>query len=238
MVVVRRSGNLFADVSYSAPFSETLGVVMWTVVFFVICLAAPFLSGPLSCKQDCKAVMFVGRKRNSNMVSERGFGRRGSRKRCTSFQWCQERTKTGKGQIVSGGLLDVLKRALWWFTVAILAICALTDQSSESQLLMGPKYTIKKDGLCWGISGKWWCLSWGTAQAPVLEVKEEVLEPEPACDTVHCYVRKGVDLSFETLGLFLDNFISLWIAGMKFISAALIESSHSSGRSLVYFFLL
>ena len=54
-------------------------------------------------------------------------------------------------------------------------------------------------------------------------LEQETLKPEPACDTVHCYVRKGVDLIFETLGMFFDNPISLWTAGMKLISTALID---------------
>ena len=49
-VVVRRNGNCFADVLYSALFNKTLGVVMWTVVLFVMCLIAPFLSAPLLYK--------------------------------------------------------------------------------------------------------------------------------------------------------------------------------------------
>ena len=39
-VVVRRSGNSLADVPYSALFSETVCVVMRTIVSFVLCLAA------------------------------------------------------------------------------------------------------------------------------------------------------------------------------------------------------
>ena len=96
------------------------------------------------------------------------------------------------------------------------------DQSGES-LLKGPKYVVKKDGRCWGISGAWWCLSWGIAKGPAPEESEPVLEPEPSCKTVHYYVRKGVDLTFDALGMFLNNPISLWIAGMKFISTVLIE---------------
>ena len=153
--------------------------------------------------------MSVRQKCNSNMVSERAFGRWSSQKGCMSFNYCQECTKTGKSQTVSGGLCDVLNRALWWFIVALLVTCALTGQNSASQLLMGQKYAFEKDGHCWGITGKSLCLSWGTTQAPVLEVEEEVLEPEPVCDTTHCNVQKGVDLAFETLGLFLDNPISL-----------------------------
>ena len=154
------------------------------------------------------------------MVSEPGCGRLGSRK--TRGKRC--RVKTGNNQTVLGVSRDVLNRALWWFMVALLVTCALADQNSES-LLVGPKYAVDKDGRCWGILGKWLCLSWGTAKVPVLEevLEQETLEPELACDIVHCYVQKGVDLIFETLGIFLDNPISLWTAGMELISTALIE---------------
>ena len=49
-MVVRRNSNRFADMSYSTLLSETLGVVMWIVVLFVICLAASLLDAPLLCK--------------------------------------------------------------------------------------------------------------------------------------------------------------------------------------------
>ena len=154
------------------------------------------------------------------MVSEQGSSRLGSRK--TRGKRC--RVKTGKSQTVLGVSRDVLNRALWWFMVALLVTCMLADQNNES-LLMGPEYAVNKDGRSWGISGKWLCLSWGTAKAPALEevLEQGTLELEPACETVHCYVRKGVDLAFEALGMFLNNPISLWAAGMKFISTALIE---------------
>ena len=73
--------------------------------------------------------------------------------------------------------------------------------------------------------GKWLCLSWGTARAPALDevLEQETLELELACGTIRCYVRKGVDLIFETLGMFFDNPINLWTVGMKLISNALIE---------------
>ena len=58
-MVVRRSNNCLADVLYFVLFSGTFGVVMWMVVLFVMCLATPFLSAPLSCKHGCKAVMSV-----------------------------------------------------------------------------------------------------------------------------------------------------------------------------------
>ena len=87
---------------------------------------------------------------------------------------------------------------------------------------MGPKYAVKKDGRCWGISGTWWILSGVLQKHLRLEVEQDVLEPEPACDTVHCYVRKGVDLGFETLGIFLKNPISSWTAGMKFLTTGVI----------------
>ena len=100
--------------------------------------------------------------------------------------------------------------------VALLVICVLADQNSGS-LLMGPKYAVDRDGRCWGILRRWLCLSWGTAKVPALKevLEQETLEPELACETVHCYARKGVDLIFETLEMFLDNPISLWTAGMK-----------------------
>ena len=65
----------------------------------------------------------------------------------------------------------------------------------------------------------------GTAKAPALEevLDQDALGTEPSYENVHCYVRKGVDLIFETLGMFLDNPISLWTASLKFISTALIE---------------
>ena len=67
--------------------------------------------------------------------------------------------------------------------------------------------------------------SWGTTKAPTVEevLEQDTLEPELACEIVHCYVRRGVDLTFEALGMFLDNPINLWVAGMKLISTALIE---------------
>ena len=49
----------------------------------------------------------------------------------------------------------MLNRARWWFLLALLVTCAFADQSGES-LLMGPKYVVKKDGRCWGISSAWW----------------------------------------------------------------------------------
>ena len=125
-------------------------------------------------------------------------------------------------QSVLGGGRDLLNRAWWWFWLALLVTCAFADQGGDS-LLMGPKYAVKKDGRCWGLSSAWWCLSWGTAKVPAFEEEELALELEPPCETVHCYVRKGVDLTFETLGMFLDNPISLWTAGMKFLSTALID---------------
>ena len=138
------------------------------------------------------------------MVSKRGVDRLGSRKalgkRC--------RVKTGKCQTTLGVSRDVMNRALWWFMVALLVTCVLADQNSGS-LLMGPKYAVDRDGHCWGILGRWLCLSWGTARVPALDEVLEQETPEPACDTVHCYVRKGVDLIFETLGMFFDNPISL-----------------------------
>ena len=164
------------------------------------------------------------------MVSERGFDRLGSRKahgkRC--------RVKTGKCQTVLGVSRGMLNRALWWFMVTLLVTCALANQNSES-LLMGPKYAVDRDGRCWGIFGKWLCLSCGTARVPALDevLEQETLEPEPTCDTVHCYVPKGVDLIFETLGMFFDNPISLWTVGMKLISIALIEKFRSSRKWLV-----
>ena len=151
------------------------------------------------------------------MVSERGFDRLGSRK----VRGKRFRVKKGKCQTIQGVSRDVLNRALWWFMVALLVTCALADQNSGS-LLMGPKYAVDRDGHCWGILGRWLCLSWGTARVPALDEVLEQETPEPACDTVHCYVRKGVDLIFETLGMFFDNPISLWTAGMKIISTALI----------------
>ena len=42
------------------------------------------------------------------------------------------------------------------------------------------------------------------------------------CDTVRCYVQKGVDLGFGMLGLFFDNPIQLWTIGMKYLSASII----------------
>ena len=54
--------------------------------------------------------------------------------------------KGRKCQIDSGGLCDALNKALWWVTIMLLVTYALTDQNNESQLLMGPKYAIKKDG--------------------------------------------------------------------------------------------
>ena len=93
--------------------------------------------------------------------------------------------KAGTSQTVSWGGRDVMNRSRWWLWLALLVTCALADQSSES-LLMGPKYAVKKDGRCWGISGTWWCLSWGTAKAPALEeVEQNILEPEPSCETIH-----------------------------------------------------
>ena len=65
-VVVRRSSNSFANVPYSALFSETLDVVIWAIVLLVICMAAPFLIALLSRKQGCKVVMSVWQKCNSN----------------------------------------------------------------------------------------------------------------------------------------------------------------------------
>ena len=53
-MIVRRNGNRFSDVAFSAMFGETLGVVMWMVVFFVIRLAVSFLNAPLSRQQGCK----------------------------------------------------------------------------------------------------------------------------------------------------------------------------------------
>ena len=61
-VVVRRSGNRFANVPYAALLSETLYVVMWTVVLFVMCLAALFLNTSLLRKEGCNGLMFVWRK--------------------------------------------------------------------------------------------------------------------------------------------------------------------------------
>ena len=49
-VVVRHNDNRLADVPYSALFGETLCIVMWTIVLFVMCLAALFLNAPLSHK--------------------------------------------------------------------------------------------------------------------------------------------------------------------------------------------
>ena len=49
-VVVTHNSNRSADVLYSTLLNETLGVVMWTVVLFVICLAASSLNAPLSHK--------------------------------------------------------------------------------------------------------------------------------------------------------------------------------------------
>ena len=154
------------------------------------------------------------------MVSKRGCGRLGSRK--TRSKRC--RVKTEKIQTVLGMSRDVLNRALWWFMVTLLVTNAFASQNSES-LLMGLKYAVDRDGRCWGILGKWFCLSWGTARAPALEevLEQETLEGELACETIHCYVQKGVDLIFETLGMFPDKPTCLWTAGMKLNSTALIE---------------
>ena len=116
------------------------------------------------------------------MVSKPGFDRLGSRKTCGK----RFRAKTGKCQTVLGVSRDVLNRALWWFMVTLLVTCALADQNNGS-LLMGPKYAVDRDGHCWGILGRWLCLSWGTARVPALDevLEQETLKPEPACDTVH-----------------------------------------------------
>lgn len=67
-MVVRRSGNRLADVPYSALFGETLCVMMWNIVLFVMCLAALSLNAPLSRKQGCDIVMSVWQKRSSNTL--------------------------------------------------------------------------------------------------------------------------------------------------------------------------
>ena len=170
--------------------------------------------------------MFVRQKRISNMVLEWGFSCRGSHKARVSPTRCQagmkSRTTERKGQSVTSCWHNALNWPLWWFMVPLLVTCAFTNQTSESQLLMGPKYAVKKDRRYWGISRTWLYISWGTAKGPILQVEQDVLEPEPACDTIHCYAHKGVDLGFQTLGLFLDNPISLWTESMKFPSIALI----------------
>ena len=73
-VVVRCNANHFANVPYSMLLSETLGVVIWIVVLFVICLAASFLNAPLSCKQGCKEVTSVQQKCNSNTQEKQMIG--------------------------------------------------------------------------------------------------------------------------------------------------------------------
>ena len=67
-MVVTPSGNRLADVLYSVLFSETLCVVMWTIVLSVMCLAALSMNALLSRKQGRNAVMSVRRKRNSNIT--------------------------------------------------------------------------------------------------------------------------------------------------------------------------
>ena len=56
-VVVRCNGNRFADMPYSALFSEAVGVVMWTVVLFVMCLTFFSSSAISSRKLVCCAVI-------------------------------------------------------------------------------------------------------------------------------------------------------------------------------------
>ena len=56
-VIVRRSYNFSADVPYSALFNEALGVVMWTVVLFVMCLNFFSSSAMSSRKMGCHAFM-------------------------------------------------------------------------------------------------------------------------------------------------------------------------------------
>ena len=65
-------------------------------------------------------------------------------------------------------------------------------------------------------------MSWGSGRVPITATVDKVSDNTFECDTVRCYVRKGVDLGFDVLGLFSENPIKLWALGMKDLSAFVI----------------
>ena len=122
----------------------------------------------------------------------------------------------------AGGWFSTLKRELWWLVIALLVGNTLANQAGESRGIDDPSSMMNKDGRSWKLVWRWWCLSWGTGHVPSSASVREILKDALACDTVRCYMRKGVDLGFDMLSLFFDNPIQLWTVGMKYLSASVI----------------
>lgn len=120
------------------------------------------------------------------------------------------------------GQRDMLKGVLWWFVMAFLVGVTLAAQVGETRRVTHPPSTLNKDVRCWKFSWAWWCLSWGTDRAPSFASITRVPKDAFACNTIRCYVWKGIDLDFDVLGLFFNNPIQLWTIGIKYLSALVI----------------
>ena len=106
--------------------------------------------------------------------------------------------------------------------IALLVGGTLASQASKSGENVETPNGGRDDGTCWRLAWRWWCLSWGTGSVPVTTSIDKVFNAAFACDTVRCYVRQGVDVGFDMLGLFFENPIKLWTLGMKYLSASVI----------------